>query len=202
MTAPSPLAAARPLPLLLAMLLGIAASGGGACGGGPPTIDLGGEGEGDGEGEGEGEVALIEASNDTCGSPIVLEDGVAFSMPGFTATATRHNCSATNDVGDDGIEDLAFSFVLSAAADVTITANGDQGDGETYASPTLTLFDTPLCAFPVPKVVDDRTCVGDGLTFDAPTVMTLTALPAGTWYVVAETFGDLVPFSIVVDVRP
>jgi hypothetical protein len=123
-------------------------------------------------------------------------------MPGFTATTSRNNCSATNEAGDDGIEDIAFSFVLSSTSTVRITADGDQGDGESFASPTLTLFDTPLCAFSQTKVVDDRTCVGDGLTFDAPTVMTVTGLDAGTWFIVAETFGDLAPFTITLDVNP
>lgn len=180
---------------------------GNGCPRGDVTIDAPGnndegEGEGEGAGEGEGEVALIAATNDTCLSAIALDDGVAFSMPGFTATASRDNCSSTNDAGDDGIEDVAFSFALEVESDVTITADGDVGGEESWASPTLTLFDTPLCAFPREHTVDERTCVGDGLTFDAPTILTTVDLPAGTWFVVAETFGDLSPFSIRVDIAP
>ena len=111
-----------------------------------------------------------------------------------------HNCSATTDVGEDGIDDVAFVFTTADVGDVRVTADGEIGaDGGSYASPTLTLFDNPLCAFSTPKVIDDRTCVGDGLTFDRETIMTVNALPAGTWYVVAETFGDLSPFDIRAD---
>ena len=174
----------------------------GGCEDNGVPIDVGGEGEGEGaqsEGEGEGEVELIAADNDTCADAVVLTDGVTFSMPGFTATTSLHNCSATNAAGDDGIEDVTFTFVVAAPIDVVITADGDAGDGESYASPTLTLFDNPGCVFPDVKVIDDDSCVGDGLSFDAPTIMTLTALPAGTYFIVAETFGDLSPFTIKVD---
>ena len=169
-----------------------------ACGEKPIRIDPPGfEGEGEGEGEGE------PVDNDTCAAPIALSDGVLIHASAFGATATRYNCSSTNAAGDDGIDDVAFSFVLASTSDVTITANSDIfSDAGIFASRTLTLFDTPLCAFPTPHTFDDRTCVGDGLTFDAPTVLSVAALPAGTWFVVAETFGDLSPFSIRIDVTP
>ncbi len=194
-----------PTALIAALLVGGVGAG---CPAGDVIIDPpGGEGEGEGEGttgEGEGEGELIAATNDTCADPITLDDGIAVSMPAFTATASRRNCSATNDAGDDGIEDVAFVFVLDAPSDVSVVADGAVGDtaDDSYVSPTLTLFDTPLCAFPQTHTVDDRTCVGDGLTFDAPTVMTVSALPAGTWFVVAETFGDLSPFTIRFDRLP
>lgn len=185
------------VPCVLALSVGL-----GGCPDGGVDIDLA-EGEGEAGGEGEGErPAPIAATNDTCATAIVLSDAVLFRMPAFTATASLRNCSATNAAGDDGIDDVAFSFVTTAVSDVVVTADGASGafGDDSYVSPTLTLFDSPGCAFPDVHTVDDRTCVGDGLTFDGPTVMSVTELPAGTWYLVAETFGDLSPFDIRVDV--
>ena len=163
--------------------------GGGATGGGGGTTGGGGGATGGGGGAMDAGMDAgvvvdpfddggVFVPGDICSNALQIDfdGGTTATLSVDLATAQDQYAASCNDVGNGN--DLIFAVTLTAPKGLVVSATDTTGGNQ---DAVLALVSSPCPTF------NQVSCVDTGAD---PEVLTLPRLPAGTWYVLLENYGD------------
>lgn len=166
------------------------ATGGGGTGGGSAGGGSGGGSMGGGSGGGGPVVDPLDdggvfVPGDICGHALAVDfdGGTSATLSVDLGPAGNHylaRCGASS-LASSG-NDLVFSLSLAAPQKLTVTATNTSTDSQ---DAVLALFEEPC---PAQRALVCRDAAGSF----APEVLTAPRLPAGTWYVLLDNYGNTV----------